>query len=182
MNLKQFAMSKMFLEMALTIVSPSHLQYSPICEQFATLLRKQGDWKESIEYSNKALQAARSQLGDGHIQLAHLYLGRACSEMELKEHDKAEQSARLALQIVEANGPSQSKQPHTSASLEWKDLKCSVLFVLGQALIELNRLSDAKLVFQNALTLASQLNDQSKQLLITDQLRDIELLQTTNSV
>merc|ERR1712039_92563 len=116
MNLGQNQMSALFLERALDVIEENKTidngEYAPICQQMAVLLRKQYKWKESIAYTNKAIKGAKALLGDSHIQIAHMLLGRACSEMELKQYEVAEMSARNALKIVDASGNSQSAQQY----------------------------------------------------------------------
>ncbi len=58
--------------------------------------------KQSLEYSRKALKAAKGLLGEKHIQVAHILLGKACAELEIRQPFIAEQSARSALSIVES--------------------------------------------------------------------------------
>ena len=66
MNLGQNQMSALFLERALKVIEEnvigdgdallSNREYAPICQQMAVLLRRQCKWKESIEFSNKAIK------------------------------------------------------------------------------------------------------------------------------
>ena len=248
MNLGQNQMSALFLERALKVINEatngdvySNNEYAPICQQMAVLLRKQFKWKESIKFTNYAIKGAKSLLGDNHIQIAHMLLGRACCEMELKQWQTAEKSARQSLKIVEsgANQYSQSTQNFEinnennkigggkrlfeggirntlkeqlktnmmgndkteseiryeqemqlekqrqqliknattsgiSTSEQLVEMKCSILYILGQTLLEQDRLNESKMVFNNALIYATKLNDTTKQLLIHDQLRDIQ--------
>ena len=178
-------------------------------------------------------------LGENHIQIAHMLLGRACSQMELKLYEGAEVSARTALRIVESGSQSyspsvqqydfkqddgddekhrildggikrtlknkvksnlmgfqqsasekryeeemalrqrevqsiaSSKVSGAASSEQLVEMKCSILYIIGQALIERDRLGEARMVFDSALLYATKLNDTTKQLLIHDQLRDI---------
>ena len=248
MNLGQYQMASLFLQRALTVIEENtinsdigvHPEYAPICQQLAVLLRKQYKWSESVEYTNRAIKGGKALLGENHVQIAHMLLGRACCEMELKVWDTAEQSARSALQIVEramnrysspaqqftvdrkdnfgggggggiknalketvkkrviqGDGPSEEEQrlqmemqmkqqqmmmnqggpqgmgSGVTSGEQLVEMKCSILYVIGQSLIEQERFKEAEMVFNNALLLATRLSDTSKQLLIHDQLRDI---------
>lgn len=248
MNLGQFQMSQLFLERALKVIeeiAPNNdpfinNEYAPICQQMAVLLRKQFKWEQSIKYTNLAIKGAKQLLGDNHIQIAHMLLGRSCSEMELSQWENAEKSARKALKIVESGSfqYSQSVQNFEnvnqdkligkgsgsggiknslkdamktnlfgsktesemiqeqemkinrvkqemmmsstmtgiSSGEQLIEMKCSILFVIGQTLIEQERLNEASMIFNNALIYATKLNDTTKQLLIHDQLRDIQTI------
>lgn len=160
-------------------------------------------------------------LGMNHIQIGHIFLGRACAEMEIKEYENAEISAKYALKIVEANArgnkdsniylnkdfnegyslknavkkqiksnllgnenvdkslqgmKNSSVQQLNNYSVQFLEMKCSILYILGQSLIEQQRLMEAHQLFSSALIYAAQLNDHSKQLLIQEQLRDIQYI------
>merc|ERR1712129_360095 len=85
--------------------------------------------------------------------------------MGMEEEMKIKQQQQRMANVNAISGASSSGQ--------LIEMKCSILFIIGQSLIEQDRLGEAQLVFDNALVYASQMNDTSKQLMIHDQLRDI---------
>lgn len=253
MYLSQYTMAKLFLERSLAVIDneTSNPQYGPICEQMAVLLRKEGDWNESILYSKRAYEGGKTLLGDNHIQMAHILLGRACAELEIGNLTDCEQCSREALKIVDFQsglagnykdgsggsvinsvgatrvlnekmiekekiegvgtfGKIKNKMLSTAGidlnnsknaienekmkemndkinqtqeivsfeSNEIIDIKCGILFVYGQCLIEQVRYEEAEMILATAMDYAQKLNDQTKLLLIYDQVRDLKSLQT----
>merc|ERR1712129_273879 len=98
------------------------------------------------------------------------------SERQMEEEMKIKQQQQRIANVNAVSGASSSGQ--------LIEMKCSILFIIGQSLIEQDRLGEAQMVFDNALVYATQLNDTSKQLMIHDQLRDITRIkeQSTNAI
>ena len=71
----------------------------------------------------------------------------------------------------------QTQQIVTIESNEISDIKCGILFVYGQCLIEQVRYDEAEMILATAMDYAQKLNDQTKLLLIYDQVRDLKSLQ-----
>jgi len=158
-ELGQFSLSEHFLERALKIPAPGSEEQGQIQEQFSILYRRQGLWKKSIEYSNKALENARKNMGTAHSQVAAVLTGRSMAQIESGDLTAAMEGAELALGIVN------TQQTPVPA------LKFNVLYVYGRALGALGKIHEAKSMFDAALSLSLEFKDQTKQQAVLNQMK-----------
>jgi len=170
MHLEQFKLSEHFLERAMKTAAGDNQIIAQLHEQFATLYRRQGEWEKSIASSNEAIRLAKKQLGSTHIQIAKMLNGQAYAYISISQPEEAAIAAADALQIAE-----------TQTVPAFSD-KSNSLFLIGQAKRLEGKLDEAVQCFSDALTLASEMKDKSREMSIFRELTLTQKQQTDGAV
>ena len=147
------------------------MYYSPLCDQYSNYLRLVNNYQDSIKYSTNSLDSCKKILGDNHIQIAKILLGRSCSYLELKDSNNCQLDAKKSLKIIEFN------LNNNLSDSNLLKLKSSCLFLIGQSMMLDKDIESAKNIFTLCLYITKKLNDHSKYLAIKDQLNFIQSLE-----
>jgi eukaryotic-like serine/threonine-protein kinase len=105
------------------------------------LLRQEGRWAESEAEIERALATSRELYGEGHPETAKPLLNSAIAAINREDYTTCETRARAALAILEAALPPDSPDLATA------------LNVLGVALLEQQRLDEARTVLKRGLAI-----------------------------
>jgi len=168
-HLEQFKLAGHFLERAQKIAAGDNQVIAQLQEQFATLYRRQQQWEKAIISSSEAIRLAKKSLGANHIQIAKLLNGQAHAYLGLSQPEEAAIAAADALQIAELQ------------TVPTFQDKSNSLFLIGQAKKMQGRVDEAVQCFTDALALASEMKDKSREMSIFRELNETknELIQTS---
>jgi len=153
-NLEQYKLAEHFLERAMKIASGDEQVEAQLHEQFATIYRRQGRWEQSLSSSSEAIRLAKKNLGSSHIQIAKLMNGQAHAHLQLAQAEEASIVAADALRIAELQ------------TLPAFQDKANCLFLIGKAKKMQGSVDEALQCFTDALTLASEMKDKSREMSI----------------
>merc|ERR1712032_712274 len=137
MELKKYQIAEMSARNALKIVEAGSHSYAQSAQQY--------DLKENVQGSKRILEGGVKNTLKNKIKSN--VMGYQQSEQDKRFEEEREMKQRMA----------NAKVPGVSSSAQLIEMKCSILFIIGQSLIEQDRLGEAQMVFENALVYASQL-------------------------